>query len=192
MVSTRSPTFKSYRPFNNPLVSVPKAPITIGIIVTVMFHSFFNSLARSSYVFLFSHSFSFIQQSRQFCRFWYYYYYYYYYYFTSFSRQRLLVDFPWSLSVSKSFEVSRSFLIMVDLNYAVVWIISILSLMSNSFRGGVPGLFGNIPRDLFTPLPSCSTDFKLIWQILVVFWNRKIHYIASVFFFSFPFFFMHN
>ena len=47
MVSTRPPTSKSSRPFNNPLVTVPKAPITIGITVSFMFHSFFNSLARS-------------------------------------------------------------------------------------------------------------------------------------------------
>ena len=46
IVSTRPPTSKSSRPFNNPLVSVPKAQITIGIIVTFMFHSFFNSLAK--------------------------------------------------------------------------------------------------------------------------------------------------
>ena len=42
MVSTRSPTSKSSRPFNNPLVTVPKAPITIGIIVTFIFHNFFQ------------------------------------------------------------------------------------------------------------------------------------------------------
>ena len=42
MVSTRPPTSKSSRSFNNPLISVPKAPITIGIIVTFMFHSFFQ------------------------------------------------------------------------------------------------------------------------------------------------------
>ena len=60
IVSTRPPTSKSSRPFNNPLVTVQKAPITIGIIVTFMFHSFFNSLARSRYLSLFSHSFSFI------------------------------------------------------------------------------------------------------------------------------------
>ena len=73
MVSTRLPTSKSSMPFNNPLVTVPKAPITIGIIVTFMFHSFFfNSLARSRYSF---HIFSVVfcglpgQQSRQFCRF---------------------------------------------------------------------------------------------------------------------------
>ena len=59
MISSRPPTSKSSRPFNNPLVTVPKAPITIGIIVT-MFHSFFNSLARSRYLSLFSHSLSFI------------------------------------------------------------------------------------------------------------------------------------
>ena len=60
IVSTRSPTSKSSRPFNNPLVIVPKAPITIGTIVTFMFHSFFNSLARSRYLSFFSHSFRFI------------------------------------------------------------------------------------------------------------------------------------
>ena len=61
MVSTRPPTSKSSSPFNNPLATVPKAPITVGIIVTFMFHSFlFNSLARSTYLFFFSHSFTFI------------------------------------------------------------------------------------------------------------------------------------
>ena len=60
MVSTRPPTSRSSRPFDNPLVTVPKAPITIGTIVTFMFHSFFNSLARSRYLSFFSHSFSFI------------------------------------------------------------------------------------------------------------------------------------
>ena len=60
MVSTRPPTSKSSSPFNNPLDTVPKTPITIGIISTFMFHSFFNSLARSRYLSLFSHSFSFI------------------------------------------------------------------------------------------------------------------------------------
>ena len=60
MVSTRPPTSKSSRSFNKHLVTVPDAPITIGIIVTFMFHSFFNSRARSRYVSFFSHSFSFI------------------------------------------------------------------------------------------------------------------------------------
>ena len=60
MVSTRPPTSKSSSPFSNPLVTVPNVPITVGIIVTSMFHSFFNSLARSRYLSFFSHSFSFI------------------------------------------------------------------------------------------------------------------------------------
>ena len=60
IVSTRPPTSKSSRPFNNPLDTVPNAPITIGTIVTFMFHSFFNSLARSRYLSFFSHSFRFI------------------------------------------------------------------------------------------------------------------------------------
>ena len=61
-----SANFKSSRPFNNPLVIVPNTPITIGTIVTFMFHSFFSSLARSRYLSFFSLSFKFILQ---FCRF---------------------------------------------------------------------------------------------------------------------------
>ena len=61
MVTTRPPTSNSYSPFNSPLVTVPYAPITIGIIVTFMFHSFFlNSPAKSRYLSFFSLSFSFI------------------------------------------------------------------------------------------------------------------------------------
>ena len=58
IVSTRPLISKSCSPFTNPLVTVPRAPITIGITVTLMFHSFFNFLARSKYLF-FSISFSF-------------------------------------------------------------------------------------------------------------------------------------
>ena len=60
IVSTRPLTSKSSRPFNNPLVIVPNAPIAIGTIVTFMFHSFFNSLAWSRYSYFFSLSFRFI------------------------------------------------------------------------------------------------------------------------------------
>ena len=63
MVSTRPPTSKSSSPFNSPLVTVPNVPITIGIIVTFMFHSLFfflNSLARLRCLSIFSLSFIFI------------------------------------------------------------------------------------------------------------------------------------
>ena len=60
ILSTRPSTSKSSRPFNNPLVIVPKTSITVGICVTFMFHSFFNSLARSRYLSFFSLSFRFI------------------------------------------------------------------------------------------------------------------------------------
>ena len=60
IVSTRPPISKSSRPFNNPLVIVPKVSITIGTIVTFIFHSFFNSLVKSRYLSFFSLSFRFI------------------------------------------------------------------------------------------------------------------------------------
>ena len=59
MVSTRPVISKSSSPCTNPLVTVPRAPITISIIVTFMFHSFFNPLTRSRYLSLSSHSFNF-------------------------------------------------------------------------------------------------------------------------------------
>ena len=60
IVSTPLPNCKSSRFINNSLFIVPKAPITIGTIVTFMFHSFFNSPARLRYLSFFLHSFSFI------------------------------------------------------------------------------------------------------------------------------------
>ena len=42
MVYNRPPTSKSSSPFNNPLVIVSKAQITIGLIVTFMFIRFFQ------------------------------------------------------------------------------------------------------------------------------------------------------
>ena len=48
MVSARPPTYTSSSPFSNPLVTVPNAPITIGIIVTckveilILFFTFFQ------------------------------------------------------------------------------------------------------------------------------------------------------
>ena len=105
MVSTRSPTSKSSRPFNNPLVTVPKASITIGIIVTfiiiiiiiIIIHwEFFTSVLADDLLLETEWrqvSLS-VQDSSQ--------YHYYYYSFESFPRQRLLWDFHWSLSDSKS------------------------------------------------------------------------------------------
>ena len=49
---------KSSSPFINPLMTVPRAPITIGITVVFMFHGFFNSFARSRYLSFFSFSFN--------------------------------------------------------------------------------------------------------------------------------------
>ena len=74
MVSTRSPTSKSFSPFNSPFVTVPNAPTTIGIIVTFMFHIFlilWQGLGTyPSFHFL---SVLFcgqpVQQSQQFCKF---------------------------------------------------------------------------------------------------------------------------
>ena len=64
MVSTRPLISKSFSSCTNPLVTVPRALITIGIIVTFMFHSFFNLLARSKYLSFFSLSFNFSVFSR--------------------------------------------------------------------------------------------------------------------------------
>ena len=54
MISTLPLIFKSSSLFNNPSMTVPRAPIIIGKNVTFIFHSFFNSLATLRYLFFFS------------------------------------------------------------------------------------------------------------------------------------------
>ena len=54
MDSSRPPTSKSSSPFSNPLVTVPNAPITIGIIVTCMFYSFFQFPSKVEVLILFT------------------------------------------------------------------------------------------------------------------------------------------
>ena len=61
MVATRPLISKSTSPCTSPLVTLPRTLITIGITVTFKFHSFFISLARSWYLFLFSLSFDYTQ-----------------------------------------------------------------------------------------------------------------------------------
>ena len=58
-VSTCPIIAKSSSPCTNLLVTIPRTLITIGIIVTFMFHSFYNTPARSRYLFPFSHSLHF-------------------------------------------------------------------------------------------------------------------------------------
>ena len=59
MVSIHPFISKSSSAFINPLVTVPRTPIIIGINATFRFHSFFSSLVRSRYLFFFSLSFNF-------------------------------------------------------------------------------------------------------------------------------------
>ena len=59
VVSTRPLISKSSSSCTNPFETIPRAPFTIGIAVTFVFYSyFFCYLARSSYLCLFSLSFS--------------------------------------------------------------------------------------------------------------------------------------
>ena len=53
MVSTHPLISRFSSPFIIPFVTLPSAPITIGITVTFMFHSFVSSLARPKYYFSF-------------------------------------------------------------------------------------------------------------------------------------------
>ena len=110
MVCTRPLTSKSFSPFNNPLVSVPKAPITIGKIATFVFHSFFNTLARSRYLSFFSHSFSFILRFAGTAKstillilsFILFYLFIYLFFLLIIIRSALLAEIRWSVCMSKS------------------------------------------------------------------------------------------
>ena len=53
MLSIRLLNSYSFRSLTKPLGTVPNAPITIGINITIMFLKFLSFLARSTYLFLF-------------------------------------------------------------------------------------------------------------------------------------------
>ena len=102
MVFTLPPTSNSSSPFNNPLLTVPKAPITIGIIVTFMCHGFFNSLARSRYLSFFSLSFSFILWSAGTAKSTILQILFFFFFFLIIIRSGLLAKIRWSVCMSKS------------------------------------------------------------------------------------------
>ena len=105
MISTRPLISKSSSPFNNPLVIVPKAPITNGIIVNSMFYSFFNSLARSRYLSFFSHSFSFILWSAGTAKstiLQVLFFFFFFFVLLIIIRSGLLAEIRWSVCMSKS------------------------------------------------------------------------------------------
>ena len=74
MISTRPLIFKSSSPFNNPLVTLPNAPITSGVIVTFMFQ-FFHFPSKVQVLIFFFHFLSILfcgqpgKQSPLFCKF---------------------------------------------------------------------------------------------------------------------------
>ena len=90
MVSTSPfiPIFSN--PCTNRLLTVPWAPITLGITVTFMFHRFWNRLQGQANYSTFHFLFNYIQWSGETANFsthYYYYYYYYYLLFENFSHQ---------------------------------------------------------------------------------------------------------
>ena len=102
MVSTRPPTSKSSSSFNNPLVTMPKAPITIGIIVTFMFHSFFQFSSKVEvliFLFTFFQFYSVVSRDRKvdnFADF------LFFFFLLIIIRSGLLVEIRWSVCISKS------------------------------------------------------------------------------------------
>ena len=103
MVSTRPSTSKSSRPFNNPLVSVQKAPITIGMIVTFMFHSFFQFSSKVEVLislFTFFQFYSVVRRDSKvnnFADFL-----FFFFFLSIIIRSGLLAEIRWSVCISKS------------------------------------------------------------------------------------------
>ena len=70
MITTRPITSKSSSPFNNPLVTIPKATITIDIIVPFMFHNFLDSLeGQVTFSFFTFFQFYSVISRTEFCKF---------------------------------------------------------------------------------------------------------------------------
>ena len=103
MVSTRLLISKSPNPFNNPLVTVPKAPITIGIIVIFMFQFFqFPSKVQTLILlFTFFQFYSVVSLERKFHNFASSFFFFFFFFFFSI-RSGLLAEISWSICMSNS------------------------------------------------------------------------------------------
>ena len=111
MVSIRPPTSKTSSPFNNPLVTLPKAPITISIIVTFMFHSFFQFSSKVEIFILLFTFFQFyfvVSRNSKIDNFANYYYYYCYF------------RYPWFLALGELFVEIRNIIMMSSEQYIYI------------------------------------------------------------------------
>ncbi len=128
MVSTRPPTSKSSGPFNNPLVTVPKAPITIGIIVTFIFHSFFQFSSKVEVLislFIFFQFYSVVCRDSKvdnFADF--------LFFFLLIIRSSLLAEIRWSVCISK---LHRSSCVSFSRTGAVLYIYHLLAWSNFNF-----------------------------------------------------------
>ena len=110
-----------------------------------------------------------------------------------FSHQRLLVGFQWSLSDSKSPQVSKDFLsIQAGLSNVLVWMVSILPLISNSscLFSNLLGPFQVHRVQLVLLSPLCPTVFSALWLFSLSFiftlWideTAKVHKMIVHFYF---------
>ena len=127
IVFTCTPISKSHSPCINPLVTVPRTPITIGI-VTFMFHSFFQFSSTVQVLILL---FPFLRLFLSFHSSWTF---HICFNWLSFTGAWMLV----SVLRSRGF-----FRIFADVNFAMVWMASIRQLITLSFGPfiWVPSLF---------------------------------------------------
>ena len=169
MVSTRPLISKSSSPLNNPSVTVPRTPITIGINATFMCHKVFNSLARSRYLPFFSISFNFILWSAE---------------TTIIIIISLLETFFTVILIgSKCPRVSRTLLsIPADLNNAVFCMVSILTLIFNSF---------SLYSKPFGTVSSAPTKIGITETFLFYSFFQLLCKI-QIFFYLFVFFYFHE
>ena len=118
--------------FSRPLETVPRAP-AIGITVTFMFHSFFSSLARSKYLFIFLFSFIFILWSAGMAKStrWQAFFFFFFFFFLVLLINiwsGLLADIGWFICISKSLWILWISFSRTDFNLCIYH----LSAWSNS------------------------------------------------------------
>ena len=94
----------------------------------------------------------------------YYYYYYYYLLLESFSHHFYLMIFHWSLSESKSLQVSRTLLsILAVLSNVVVWMVYTRPLISNS-SSPLKIFFGNCTKTTNHDWYNCHLHVPYLFQ----------------------------
>ena len=152
MVSARPLTFKTFCPFTKRLGIVPSAPITLGITVTFVFHSFFSSQVKSKILSPFWFSLDFTLHAK-FSRF---------SFFSSFFQNHKVWSYGRDLVIRLYFKIPERFVRLI-LRLCIYYLFEWQIWISSTNLNGLPSPSSRVLTHTLFVLISC-----ILWLLLLL------------------------